>query len=371
MKFLTSVNVMFGADPEFFFSKNGRIVGAEKVIPKDGVSIEMDSYTIKDGVKRAVNKAIIIDGVQGELNIAPAVCRQLFAASLKKCFLALKEQLKKGGFKANFSQTVDISKRELSQLSPATQQFGCSPSKNSYKKEEISVKDASKYYKRSAGGHIHLGHEDSDLVKALLADANTVPLLDIIVGNTCVLLDRDPGNAERRKVYGKAGEYRLPAHGLEYRTLSNFWLRSYQLTSFVLAMCRFALTVAQDKELVKEIMAAVDIEDVKNAINNNDFKLAYQNFNKIKLLLSQITDSRHGLGSYPLEGERLRQFEFVVKKGVDYWFSENVINNWTSPKEGLEYGWERFLRLKVAPKMERKTAKMPQNLELAINLVTS
>ena len=70
-----------------------------------------------------------------------------------------------------------------------------------------------------------------------------VKILDIVVGNTCVIMDRAPSQVERRKVYGRAGEYRLPAHGIEYRTLSNFWLRSYQLTHLVFSLARFAINI--------------------------------------------------------------------------------------------------------------------------------
>lgn len=80
--------ICFGADPEFFFSKNGSVIGAEKVLPKEGVRNMIRRYktqnnevtgnlefvTDKKGeriveeVPESNHKFIIIDGVQAEFN---------------------------------------------------------------------------------------------------------------------------------------------------------------------------------------------------------------------------------------------------------------------------------------------------------------
>ena len=59
MKKLTYLNyVTLGCDPEFFFSKNGAIVGSEKVLDKNGFVVNGSSK-------------FVIDGVQAELNPIP------------------------------------------------------------------------------------------------------------------------------------------------------------------------------------------------------------------------------------------------------------------------------------------------------------
>lgn len=356
---LTHYLVVFGADPEFFFTEKGSVIGAEKVLPKEGVMqmrsqykmnkdgsnvIETDSYGFHHYVTEQVPdtsspKYIVIDGVQAEFNVIPNHCRQSFSNNLAVCFRKTAEQIHGKGIKASFAQTVEVDKKEMKSLSKEAQRFGCAPSKNAYGRTKVAVKDASKYYSRSAGGHIHIGDNGSSVVKAALNNPDvTVPILDIIVGNTCVLLDRDPGNVERRKNYGRAGEYRLPKHGLEYRTLSNFWLRSYQTMSFVLSLVRFAVNVAINPEATKHLLSLVDMEDIQRAINENDAVLAQQNFDKVKSFLSMLDG-----GDYPLQGARLERFEYFVSMGLDYWFKEDVMEHWVSHNYHHSNGWEQFI----------------------------
>lgn len=328
--------VMLGADPEFFFGKDGEVIGSEKVLPKGGIG----------------NGQIVIDGVQAEFNPIPSSCREGFAGNLRTCFLYLNEQVKEKGVQATFAQTVEVTDKEMSTLSKESRRFGCAPSRNAYKeKNKIAIKDASKYRYRSAGGHLHLGVDNGDMVvwNTLQRHRDVVRLLDIIVGNTCVLIDRDPGNIERRKVYGKAGEYRTPAHGLEYRTLSNFWLRCYPLMSFVTALARFAVNVAYSPEAEKRILACVDMKDIKKAINTNDYDLALSNFKKVKEAISSIHCDWQA--TYPLQGERVESFEYFAKKGLDHWFKEDPLQHWVS--SNLNQGWEHFLDFTVAPALAK------------------
>jgi hypothetical protein len=147
-----------------------------------------------------------------------------------------------------------------------------------------SLVDPEKYRIRSAAGHIHLGDASGSTTSsqwaALHSPDRLVPILDIIVGNTCVLLDRDPGNVERRRVYGRAGEYRTPPYGIEYRVLSNFWLRSYSLMSFVMSLSRFAVGLLtatihnggrKGVNYEAELLKLVNMDDIRRAINENDF----------------------------------------------------------------------------------------------------
>lgn len=345
MKTINFVSISFGADPEFFFSKGGKIIGSEKVLPKDGVH-QLSKNDNGDVVQD--DKLIVIDGVQAEFNVLPSTCRQSFSGNLRSCFLHLYDQMQQKGVEADFSQSIKISEEELKTLDKQNQKFGCSPSKNAYKESKIDVNPL-KYTYRSAGGHLHFGDTGSSYTKAVLAKhKEVVQMLDIIVGNTCVLLDRDEGNIERRKVYGKAGEYRTPAHGLEYRTLSNFWMRSYQLMSFVLALSRFAISVANDNAVSKEILSKVDMAKIQKAINKNDYDLAYENFNQIKDIIADI-----GLSNsetyFPLQAHRMKSFELFVAKGINFWFPQDTMTHWMN-SDNLNNGWERFID-NIVPKL--------------------
>lgn len=337
---LQYLSVCFGADPELFLSKNGKVIGAEKVLPKGGIGQE---------------NRVIIDGVQTEFNVYPSTCRQVFSNHLRVCFQLLNQQMQGTETTADFSQTVKVDKEEMESLAEESRQFGCSPSKNAYRDAGISIKDASKYYSRSAGGHIHLGDGGYELTQQTLArHTEVVQMLDILLGNTCVLLDRDPGNIERRKTYGRAGEYRTPKHGLEYRTLSNFWLKSYALMSFVLGMARFAVTVTNNEEIRTKLLAAVNMDDIERAINENDFELAYKNFDAIKDIIKDI-----GVGEpyWPLQGVRMDKFEVFVKQGVDHYFKQDPMEHWLHHDYHTNPGWESFIdAVVVEPKKPIKQA---------------
>lgn len=353
-------NITFGCDPEFFFEKKGEVVGSEKVID------------IKKGLKVGNSSKIIVDGVQAELNPAPSHCRALLANEISKSFRDLYTTISKDkDLSVSIAPSVKITKEELSSLNEKSQTFGCAPSKNTSKvKSAATIRDPKKYMYRSAGGHIHIGKDchyygTSKNVQSIMNEPERlVAILDIIVGNTCVLLDRDPSNIERRKVYGRAGEYRTPPHGLEYRTLSNFWLRSYPLMSLVMNLTRFAVSILADsmpgRDFEKELLSIVDMKNVQKAINTNDFELAWNNFQKIKPFIARHVSDGTG-DSFPLNSNNLDAFEFFVSKGMDYWFPEDPMTHWMKLPDGHSGGWETTVTNVIRPKMmEERPTPVPR-----------
>lgn len=363
--------VSLGCDPELFLAtKDGAIIGAEKVIPEEGLAY---SPYHKPNV--------VLDGVQVELNPAPSSCRQTLSSNIAASMKALRAALKaKGGhIEATFRQVVEIDPKELDSLSDKAKILGCQPSLNIYDSHAKIGVDPATYNKRSAGGHIHLGLNTAQpvgLQNLMRERERLVPLLDIFVGNTCVLMDRDPGNAERRKVYGRAGEHRLPAHGLEYRTLSNFWLKSYALMSGVMALSRFSVDVLSNSILQGHarkdtfadaeatILEMVDLEAIQEAINTNNVKLAKKNWKQVSKFITTHNQS----GTSGIHGKNLEAFNHFVEKidtgGLDYWFKKDPMTAWTG--NGLGPGWEGFLNgvaarskpsaLKTKVKTNAKTA---------------
>lgn len=346
MKQLQYYALSFGCDPELFISKDGKIIGSEKVIPEEGI-------TRTNNTERDFGR-IVRDGVQVELNPEPNSCRENLAGNIRECFVKLSEELKSKNVEINFSLMVDVTPEEMKNLGKQSRIFGCDPSKNLYtgKVSEIKV-DPNVYLKRTAGGHIHIGYYPDDsrreVIEALKQPKRIVKMLDIIVGNTCVLIDRNPDNIERRKNYGRAGEYRIKSYGLEYRTPSNFWLQSYQLMSLVFGLVRIAVCIVinslEDEEIEKAILDKVDMKDIEKAINENDYSLAYKNFNKIEKILCDITGKFQN--NFPIQKNTMKEFKYFLKKGTGYWFKENPVKHWLSYGNTPRYGWELFLAVKV------------------------
>lgn len=378
-------SVMLGCDPEFFFTSNGAVVGSEKVLPKNGLT-----YDTEFGYFDDIKSGFIIDGVQAELNPSPNTCRAYLGNEIHTCFRNLYEKLKKDGKTVGvaFAPLVDISQAELDSLSEKSKVFGCAPSTNIYQGAEeakITV-NPKKYLKRSAGGHIHLGVNDDEdygevyagyiqrrdawgytysdqiklkvkTVEKVLHDPKTVvPILDLVVANTCVLLDRDASNIERRKNYGRVGEYRQKKYGIEYRTLSNFWLRSYQLTSFVMGLCRMTVHMVQQSrkgcDYVKALTNAVSREDVIKAVQENNFELAYQNFRKIEHIL--VAACGKNSYDYPFKKSYMEAFHHFVAMGMDYWFKQDPMTHWIRLPDGHGRGWESFTRKIRKDKRDRE-----------------
>lgn len=331
--------VKFGCDPEFFFTNKGKIIESEKIISEEGLKAKYN------------NNKIIVDGIQAEFNPLPSDCREGLADHIINCFKTIAEQIKDDkDISTDFSQTIEVTKKQFDEIDDKAKKFGCDSSYNTNgdSKSEIKI-NPDTYRKRSAGGHIHLGRSDPwnlEIAGALGSPERLVPLLDMLVGNTCVLLDRDEGNIERRKVYGKAGEYRTPKHGLEYRTLSNFWLKSYPLMSLVMGLSRVAVNVvAYDREAERQLLRVVNMRDIEKAINENDFDLAMSNFEKIEpLLLDLAGNGRNNGMTHPITVNTITQFKRFVKNGIDHYFKDDPMTHWLGKGEnGRGYGWENFI----------------------------
>lgn len=359
---LTPHTVSFGCDPEFFFEKKGKIIGSEKIID------------LKKGMKvTGTNSKIIVDGVQAELNPQASTCRQVLAGEISQAFIQLQREMQKDPeMSISFLPTVKMDKTELDTLDEKSRVFGCAPSKSITKKPKAILRDPKKYMYRSAGGHIHIGaasgmpvgnsdwYGNSPAVNIVLSEpARIIAIMDIIVGNTCVLIDRDPSNVERRKVYGRAGEYRTPPHGLEYRTLSNFWLRSYPMMSFVMSLARMSVSVLANtmpgRDFERELHQTVSLAKCQKAINTNDFKLAWENFQDLKVFICRFVDELTG---FPITPATIETFEFFVEKGLDHWFKENPMEHWINlgGRGTNAKGWESFLKDVVKPEMVMEDA---------------
>ena len=307
--------IVMGADPEIFLSKNGKIIGSERVIP--GGPLVGPAQSCNPSLSMG---QVVRDGIQAELHPAPTHCRQILAENTLELLKLLGTEAAKHGAKLDFSQTVTVTQKEINSLSEESRRLGCQESLNIHTPGRGLGIDPTKYQVRSAGGHMHF-----DLTAVLDANGQRidvlkfVPILDILVGNTSILLDDDPRAAERRQVYGRAGEFRTPAYGLEYRTLSNFWLRSEMYLSLMFGLARQAIGLVYtdvrngDDANQKQLLKLIKLENIIKAINEADRDLALDNLKRLKKFF-------HG----PF-GERMK----IYKTGLDAGNFDKFIK-WTS-----------------------------------------
>jgi len=339
---LIKAPVYIGSDPEIFLVKDGAVIGSEKVIPEDGLRIENGSHYF--------GPEVVLDGVQVELNPRAGASSQYLAKEISNAFKALKAHLEKTPEVAVcFNTVVDVTQAELDSLSEKSRRFNCKPSRNFYGlKSSLMDKgfDSTKYLKRHASGHFHLGLSAPIYNQKVDERDRVVPPLDLLAGNTGTIIDRDPGAVERRVYYGLPGEYRLPKHGLEYRTLSNFWLRAHPLYDLMSGLCVMAVslvhtTMSTNEDIEMDIMAKVDLEKVILAIRANDPSLAWENFEHVKKFVTDHVP----VEKFVVGPDNLTQTEKALKlfetEGVEKFFPQDPLAAWTG--DGAKLTWRNWL----------------------------
>lgn len=349
---------IMGSDPEIFIrDSEGHLVDSFTALAK--VPFSWDQLDAAELCTLGLTQyrprgSIVSDGVQAEVHPSADTCIALHCTRVFGLLKFWAQQLLAADLRPDFTQTLELTEKDLARFDPACRQLGCQPSMNIYEPDAKLGIDPATYKWRSAGGHIHIGHNlrgGDPLINRL---SDIVPLLDVLVGNTSVLIDRDPLAAQRRKVYGRAGEFRLPSYGLEYRTLSNFWLRAPQLHSLMFELARLAFQTAVNstprpkwdcsvypptfKDLIEpevnfagELMSCVDIGDVREAIDTSNFDLALANFNKIRSWIEEhwvdieVETAGDSLSCFPLTKRKLADFDFFVKKGYEFFLGNDPL----------------------------------------------
>lgn len=347
---LREPNMLLGTDPEFFFRWKDGPVAAEKVLPENGLAAVHRQHNYQ---RRA--HAIFVDGVQAELNTDAFSNRAALVNGMADAFATLRTHLKALNEKADpvtasFTQAVEFDQKFLDNIAPKNREWLSQPSFNVYGlvPENANV-DPKTYLKRIAGGHLHFG-----LFQPFMSDyedhrQQVVPLLDIFVGIPSVLMDRDPAAIERRRTYGLPGEYRLPSHGLEYRVLSNFWLRSPLLAQLVTGLSRLAFgvlyeTVQYNNDLEGKLKEKIDISDVIDAILTNDADAALKIYQDVirPFVVEYCTEANSGLtpGLIPQFDQFLTK---IGEKGLDYFFPGDPLDVWADwPAKLDDNQWESW-----------------------------
>lgn len=202
----------FGADPELFImNPAGEFVSAAGMIPGD----KANPYKVDGG-------AVQVDGMAAEFNIDPVTNYKDFKKNIDKVRKQLQDMLP-NGYKLVATPTAEFSQAEWDRSPEESKILGCSPDFDAWRKTVNPVPNATDRV-RHAGGHLHVGWtEDADTSDAMYTQScvDLVRQLDWFLAAWSILKDPD---SQRRSSYGRAGAMRFKPYGVEYRTLSNFWL---------------------------------------------------------------------------------------------------------------------------------------------------
>lgn len=332
-----------GGDPEIFVTdKDGVIAPAFDFLPLGNKKGDSDMFA---------------DGFAVEINPEAGGCLSYVVDRTHDLLQDLSKRVSLRHFLPSAKNVFDIPQDIMGRATEEQVQLGCAPTFNVYGLRPNLVY-ARQQFTRSAGGHIHFGLALQD---SLLNDdaenrfknpdretvawlENGVRGLDAILGVLCVSLFEGFDDPRRRLHYGQAGEYRIPKHGLEYRTLSNAWLMHPVLMHMVYDLARIALRVG-----LANIPGLLDDEqEVVAIIQDCDVAAARAYMRKHKRFLKAVmvhTSLRSG-GKYDGELAFNKFYEgahsFIAEP-------ENIWKNWgISPhrpwerhSEGTNCSWYR------------------------------
>lgn len=257
------MQIKLGCDPEaFLMDAQGHL--------KSSVGLIGGSKTYPLPLPLGDGFAVQEDNVALEFNIPPASSRIEFVDSITKTLAFLTKVVDESyGLKINQLSAASFSEKELD--SPGAQTFGCDPDYNAWTNSINPRPNADDKSLRSCGGHVHIGY---DITKAKAR--SVIQMMDLFLGVPSVLMDT---GELRKQLYGSAGAYREKSYGVEYRTLSNFWIFKDRLIEYVWDNTNKAVTAAESQ-------LALSDEDTKNivqAINQNDKSLASMLIKKFNL----------------------------------------------------------------------------------------
>jgi len=132
---------------------------------------------------------------------------------------------------------------------------------------------------RVAGGHIHISWDVDDYS---FQPHEVIQSADIFCAIPEVVMNPD---TQRKILYGKAGSYRPKQYpngdrGVEYRTLSNFWIQSKEHIGW--AYDNF-LRAFHEAEHIQDYINHIGGDVIVNTINNHDVSMALNIIDELKL----------------------------------------------------------------------------------------
>lgn len=208
----------FGCDPEvFILDAEGLPVSPVPFIP----GTKEEPYKVKYG-------AVQRDGMAAEFNIDPAYTFHDFNRNINAVMNQMKKMIPKD-HTFGIVPSVVFSQSVWDATPDDAKELGCSPDFNAWDGFLNPPPMPQVPTARCAGGHLHIGWTENaamDDVQHIVNCRDLVKQLDWYLGGWSVSQDKDHF---RRSLYGRAGACRYKPYGVEYRVLSNFWLKSPKL----------------------------------------------------------------------------------------------------------------------------------------------
>lgn len=253
-----------GADPEAFLQKADSLVAVQPYVT--GTKDKPQPLPLGGNAQR--------DNVAIEFGILPAETEDQFVQYIGDTMSDLLDLLP-DDVNLNITPSANFPESELTH--PECKEFGCDPDFNAWTMEENKPpEDAAEGTFRSCGGHIHIGYvvgSGNEFLKDIDGKAMTIRMMDCLAGLVATVLDNNEAAIARRKLYGKAGCCRWTEYGVEYRTLSNFWITSPKLVRLMYHLTGDALNVMRVNAHM-DILQELGSVNVQRVITEGDADVA-------------------------------------------------------------------------------------------------
>jgi len=267
------MTILVGADPELFVQRLGEFVSGFGLIP---------------GTKKAPHKvkggAVQVDGMALEFNIDPASDADTFTSNIESVLSQMVDMLPEG-VEPLHQQSVELSEEFLQSQPKEAVEIGCDPDFSAWDIGAPNERMDENIPIRCVGGHVHIGWgEDLDIHSSehmelccLIATE-----LDYRLAFPSLLFDKD---TNRRGLYGKLGSFRPKPYGMEYRTLSNFWITNPVLCRWVFSV---ATKAAEDTLSGKRLLVDAYRDFVRSEMIHEESEWRIRNY--CESLLIEVPD---------------------------------------------------------------------------------
>lgn len=220
------MKLTFGVDPELFLKENGKFISGHDLIP----GTKQEPHLVRGGAVQA-------DGVACEFNTVPVSDADAFVevinlvrSQMLAIILDRAEGQGRTGLELVAQPTAWFDEEYFKLLPDEVKMLGCTPDMNAWTGELNYPPSTSKPF-RTGGGHLHISWLDGKTVdpddpEHIKTCRDIVRQLDVTLFPKSEIWDRD---RQRRELYGAKGAFRPKFYGVEYRPLSNAYLRSDEL----------------------------------------------------------------------------------------------------------------------------------------------
>ena len=249
-----------GCDPEFFLKSDKGYVSSVGIV----------EGTKDEPLQLGGGAFVMQDNVAIEFGMPPAGSEDEWLKNLSSAYVELEQYLPEH-LRLDCTPSAEFPETELQ--TPEACEFGCDPDYNAWTKKMNQPPRATKTNFRSCGGHIHVGFVEgtkADFLLNRMGKANTIRMMDAFHGVTSIILDDSPESRDRRRLYGKAGCYRETDYGVEYRTLSNFWMKSPVLQKLMYRLTDEVLTHMMDDYKTSAMFVGKNGKLIQHIINKGD-----------------------------------------------------------------------------------------------------